>query len=31
MVERINELHRDKKIDGISELRDESDREAIAS
>jgi len=27
MVERINELHRDKKIDGISELRDESDRE----
>jgi DNA gyrase subunit A len=27
MVERINELHRDKKIEGISELRDESDRE----
>jgi DNA gyrase subunit A len=31
MVERIGELWRDKKIDGISALRDESDREAIAS
>ncbi len=27
MVERINELHRDKKIEGIAELRDESDRD----
>jgi DNA gyrase subunit A len=27
MVERISELHRDKKIDGISALRDESDRD----
>jgi DNA gyrase subunit A len=27
MVERISELHRDKKIEGISELRDESDRD----
>jgi DNA gyrase subunit A len=27
MVERIGELHREKKIEGISELRDESDRE----
>src|ERR1700677_4355507 len=29
MVERINELHRDKKIDGISDLRDESDRDGF--
>jgi DNA gyrase subunit A len=27
MVERISELHREKKIEGIAELRDESDRE----
>src|ERR1700727_2499555 len=27
MVERISELNRDKKIEGIAELRDESDRE----
>jgi DNA gyrase subunit A len=27
MVERIGELHREKKIEGIAELRDESDRE----
>jgi DNA gyrase subunit A len=27
MVERIGELHREKKIEGISELRDESDRD----
>src|SRR6185437_3707112 len=27
MVERIAELHKEKKIDGISDLRDESDRD----
>jgi len=27
MVERISELHREKKIEGISEIRDESDRD----
>jgi len=27
MVARIGELHREKKIDGIADLRDESDRE----
>src|SRR6202051_3839767 len=27
MVERISELHREKKIDGIADLRDESDRD----
>jgi DNA gyrase subunit A len=29
MVERIAELHREKKIDGIADLRDESDREGL--
>lgn len=29
MVARIGELHREKKIDGISELRDESDRDGM--
>src|SRR5512141_2106279 len=29
LVERIAELHNDKKIDGISDLRDESDRDGI--
>ena len=31
MVERIAELLREKKIEGITELRDESDRDGIAS
>ena len=31
MVERIAELVREKKIEGISDLRDESDRDGIAS
>ena len=30
MVERIAELVREKRIDGISDLRDESDRDGIA-
>ena len=29
LIEKISELHRDKKIDGITDLRDESDREGI--
>src|SRR6202007_2637952 len=29
MVQRIGELHREKTIDGIAELRDESDRDGI--
>lgn len=29
LIEKIAELHRDKKIDGITELRDESDREGM--
>ncbi|MCQ2445332.1 MAG: DNA gyrase subunit A [Clostridia bacterium] len=29
MIEHIAELHKDKKIDGISDLRDESDREGL--
>ena len=29
MVERIGELHREKKIEGIAELRDESDRDGF--
>jgi DNA gyrase subunit A len=31
MVERIAELVREKKIEGIADLRDESDRDGIAS
>jgi DNA gyrase, A subunit len=29
LIEKIAELHRDKKIDGITELRDESDRQGM--
>ncbi len=29
LVEKIGELHRDKKIDGITDLRDESDRQGM--
>src|SRR6202048_5627219 len=29
MVERIGELHREKKIEGITDLRDESDRDGF--
>lgn len=29
LIEKIAELHRDKKVDGITELRDESDREGM--
>ena len=31
MVERIAELVREKKIEGIADIRDESDRDGIAS
>ena len=29
MIEKIAELHKDKRIDGITDLRDESDREGM--
>ena len=29
LIERISELHRDKRIEGITDLRDESSREGM--